>query len=32
MSNFSSDELINAKKHQSCWGDFYDLTTAYAKN
>lgn len=32
MSNFSNDELINAKKHQGCWGDFYDLTTAYAKN
>uniref|UniRef100_A0A7S3N0E8 Uncharacterized protein n=1 Tax=Strombidium inclinatum TaxID=197538 RepID=A0A7S3N0E8_9SPIT len=29
MQNFSMEELENAKKHQMCWGDFFQLTQQY---
>lgn len=29
MQGFSKEELLNAKRHQNCWGDFYDLTKAF---
>ena len=29
MQGFSLDEMQNAKNHQDCWNDFYQLTTKY---
>jgi|TARA_B110000305_G_C19415017_1_gene627511 hypothetical protein len=31
MAMFSFDEMKNAEKHLSCWGEFGDLAKSYSK-